>query len=153
MSVAIPIIIRLLGLFGVKLSPFVAGAMVAGVIAVAFAGYSGWLVHRGYDWADGKCEARALQSKIDALEADRDAGRAALADARLRQAGIELQANAEKQGTAVYVEGLKARFASACALNDDDLRGMRVIAPSGAAAGAATGRRFPDAAGRRAKTR
>jgi len=153
MSFAVPIILRLLGLFGVKLSPFAAGAIVAGAIAVLFAGYSGWLVHRGYAWANSKCEAAALQSKIDALELDRDAGRAALADARLRVLGIERQANADKEGTAAYVEDLKKRFASACAITDDDLRGMRIIPPGGAAAGAAAGGRFPDAAGRAAKGR
>ena len=153
MTAAIPIIIRLLSLFGIKLSPFAAGAIVAGVIAVAFAGYSGWLVHRGYAWAEGKCEAAALQSKIDALERDRDATRSALADARLRTAAIELQANAEKEGTANYVEQLKANFSSACAIIDDDLRGMRIVAPGGGAARAAAGRGFLDEARRRAKGR
>jgi len=153
MSVAIPIIIRLLSLFGIKLSPFVAGAIVAGVIIIAFAGYSGWLVHRGYAWAGGKCEARALQSKIDALEADRDAGHAALADARLRSAGIELQANAEREGTAAYVEDLKARFASACAITDDDLRGLRIVPRGGAAAGSAARGESLDAARGRAAGR
>ncbi|WFU19438.1 hypothetical protein [Bradyrhizobium sp. CB3481] len=57
-------------------------------------------------------------------------------DARLRTATIELQANADKEGTAIYVEQLKARFESACAITNDELRGMR-IKPEGGAKGAA----------------
>jgi hypothetical protein len=75
-----------------------------------------------------------------ALERDAEVPRSALAEARLRAAGIELQSNAERAETANYVEQLKARFESACAITDDDLRGMRVRsgeAPDGAAKGAA----------------
>lgn len=101
MSVAIPVLIRLLSLFGVSLSPFAAGAIVAGAIAIAFAGYSGWLVHRGYDWAETKCEAATLREHNQQLESrlaekarqiaiingiqQRDAKRAADAEATLRK--------------------------------------------------------------------
>lgn len=63
MSVAVGIAIRLLGLFGVSLSPFWGGAILAALLATAFAGYSGYLVHRGYDWAEGKCEAQQLSDR------------------------------------------------------------------------------------------
>lgn len=150
MSAAIAFIIRVLALFGVSLSPFAAGAIVAGGAALLLGGGSLALYAKGYAAADAKCDAAALQSKIDVLEADRDAARRALADARLRAAAIELEANADKEGTAVYVKQLEARFASACAITDDDLRGMR-IKPPGAAARAAAGAGLLDAARRRAK--
>jgi hypothetical protein len=151
MSAVIAFIIRVLALFGVSLSPSAAGAIVAGGVALLLGGGSLALYAKGYAAADAKCDAAALQSKIDVLEADRDAARRALADARLRAASIELQANADKEGTAVYVEQLKTRFASACAITDDDLRGMRIKPPGGAAKGIAAGKRFLDAARRGAK--
>lgn len=146
---AIAVIIRLLSLFGVRLSPFAGGAIVAGLVALAIGGAGVTLWVNGYHAAESKCEAAALRSKIAALERDAEVARNALADARLRAAGIELQSNAEKAETATYVEQLKARFASACAITDDDLRGMRIPAPS-VEKGAAAGSRVLDAAGRAA---
>lgn len=148
MSVIIPLVIRVLALFGVRLSPFAGGAIVAGLVALALGGASFALYLKGYHAAEATCEAAALRSQIAALERDAAVARDALADARLRAAGIELQSNAEKAETQNYVEQLKARFASACAINDDDLRGMRINVAPGAAAGAAAGGRRADAPGR-----
>ena len=153
MSAAIPIVIRLLSLFGFRLSPFAGGAIVAGGIMLAIVGTGLAVYAKGYRAAETKCEAAALQSKIDALERDADIARSALADARLRSATIQLQAEAEQRGTANYVEQLKAHYSSACAINDDDLRGMRIErgeAPGSAEKGAAAGGRLLDAAGRAA---
>jgi hypothetical protein len=150
MSAVIAFIIRVLALFGVSLSPFAAGAIVAGGFAALLGGGSLALYAKGYAAADGKCDAAALQSRVDVLEADRDAARRALADARLKATSIELQANADKEGTAVYVEQLKADFKSVCAITDDDLRGMRVKQRGRAASGIAAGGRLLDAARRRA---
>jgi len=58
---ALALIGRVVGLFGFKLSGFWAGAIVAGLLAVSVAVYSGFLVHAGYDWAEGKCEAASLR--------------------------------------------------------------------------------------------
>ncbi len=149
MSVAIGIVIRLLGLCGVSLSPFLAGAIVAGLVAGG-AGLAGLhLYNAGYRSADEKCDAAALRSQLEAVRRDRDAARLAERDALGKTALIEKQANDDKEGTAAYVEQLKAHFQNACALTDDDLRGMRSqtgagragkrVAPSGGITDAARG--------------
>lgn len=101
MSIAVSIVIRLLALFGVSLSPFAAGAAVAGLIAVGFAGWSGFMVHTGYAWAESDCDAERLRSAnaqlestlkekdrqlafVNAMQA-RDAARAAEAEGRLQK--------------------------------------------------------------------
>lgn len=100
MSAAVGIVIRLLGLFGVSLSPFAAGAIVAGLIAVGFAGWSGFMVHKGYAWAEAECDAERLGAEnarlastlkekdrqlaiVNAVQA-RDAARAKVAEDALR---------------------------------------------------------------------
>jgi len=48
-------------------SKFAAGAIIAGLLATAFVGWSGYLVHYGYEWAQGKCEAASLKLKNEQL--------------------------------------------------------------------------------------
>lgn len=141
MSAIVGLIVRGLGLVGVSLSPFWAGAIVMGAIAAAAGGVGVHLYNAGWNSADAHWQAKALQSQIDALTMDRDQARAALSDERLRVADIERQANADKEGTSVYVDELKKTFAAACALDDADLRFLRERAghrrPAARAAGAA----------------
>jgi hypothetical protein len=98
---ALALIGRVVGLFGFKLSGFWAGAIVAGLLAVSVAVYSGFLVHAGYDWAEGKCEAASLRDDNARLTArlaekdrqlafinglaQRDAARAQTAEEQLRK--------------------------------------------------------------------
>jgi hypothetical protein len=98
---ALALICRVAGLFGFKLSGFWAGAIVAGLLAVSVAVYSGFLVHAGYDWAEGKCEAASLRDDNARLAAtlaekdrqlafinglaQRDAARAQTAEEQLRK--------------------------------------------------------------------
>ncbi len=131
MSAAVALLVRILGLFGVSLSPFVAGAVLAAVIAAGAGLFGLHLYNAGYASADSAWQAKALQSQIDALVADRDLARRALGDERLRTAAIELQSTADKEGTAVYVEQLKTSFAAACALNDADIDFLRKRAGPG----------------------
>ena len=98
---ALALIGRVVGLFGFKLSGFWTGAIVAGLLAVSVAVYSGFLVHAGYDWAEGKCEAASLRDDNARLTArlaekdrqlafinglaQRDAARAQTAEEQLRK--------------------------------------------------------------------
>jgi hypothetical protein len=107
----------------VCVSVLLAGAGTFGVIHVYDAGYAA---------ADAEWQAKALQSKIDAMTKDRDDARAAAADASLKLAAIQAQTDAEKEQTDAYIAELENRPAPSCALTDDDLRGMR--APTGASA-------------------
>lgn len=151
---AIAVIIRLLCLFGFRLSPFAAGAIAAGLIVAGAGGVALHLYNAGYRSADEKCDAASLRSQLEAVRIDRDAARLAERDAIGKSALIEHQANADKEGTAAYVEQLKAHFANACALTDDDLRGMRAQAGAGRTAKrAAASGRVPDAARRGATDR
>lgn len=137
MSVAVGFIIRLLGLFGISLSPFLAGAIVAGLIAGAFGFYSYKLYDAGYSSAEGECQAAALQSKIDALEMDRDNAQLAAKAAAMKLASIEKATEENKGRTDAYVAELEKRAsapqpdgskASGCGLTPDDLRGMHADA-------------------------
>lgn len=139
MSVAVAIVVRILGLFGVSLSPFVAGAIVAGVIAAAAGFVSLHLYNAGWHAADNAWQAKALQSQIDALTEDRDQARRALGDERLKVASIELQSSAAKEETETYVENLKKTFAAACALDDADIRFLHQRAGPGRARPRAAG--------------
>jgi hypothetical protein len=153
-ALAIALITRLSGLFGLKLSEFWAGAIAAALLAAGLGLYSWRLYDAGYASAEGKCEAAALQSQIDALQADRDNAMAAARDAALRLASIEKQAHDNDERTAAYVAELEARKQdgkpNACALTCDDLRGMRIVSkacPAGPRPAAGAGAVFP---GRRA---
>ncbi|MGM4955706.1 protease IV [Bradyrhizobium barranii] len=145
-------IVRLAGLAGIKLSPFWAGAALAGALALIVgcaamvAGVH--LYSAGYAAADGAWREKALDAQLaaarkDLLEANRAAG-----DAALRARAIEQQAEQEKVGTDAYVDELEKRNAAlaatgkpnACGLTCDDLRGMRIKsaacpAPPGSAGG------------------
>ncbi|MDI3559558.1 protease IV [Bradyrhizobium sp. Arg816] len=145
-------IVRLAGLAGVKLSPFWAGAALAGALALiigASATAAGvHLYNAGYAAADGAWREKALDAQLaaarkDLLEANRAAG-----DAALRAGAIEQKAEQEKAGTDAYVDELQRRNAAlaaagkpnACGLTCDDLRGMRIksaacAAPAGSAGG------------------
>ncbi|BAL77018.1 protease IV [Bradyrhizobium cosmicum] len=131
-------IVQLLGLAGVKLSPFKAGALLAGalalVIGIAAVAAGFHLYNAGYAAADGAWREKALDAQLaaarkDLLEANRAAG-----DAVLRARAIEQQAQQERVGTDAYVDELRkqneALAASgkpnACSLSCDDLRGMRI---------------------------
>jgi len=153
MSAILAAIVQLAGLAGVKLSPFKAGALVAGIIALAI-GISAvaagvHLYNAGYAAADGAWREKALESQLAAMRADRDAARVAAADAALRAVAITQRADQERAGTDAYVDELQKQNAAlaaagkpnACGLTCDDLRGMRIqsaaCAPqSRAAAGA-----------------
>lgn len=145
-------IVQLAGLAGIKLSPFKAGALVAGVLALAIgvaavaAGVH--LYNAGYAAADGAWREKALEAQLAAARADQAAARLAAADAEARAASILHQAEQEKAGTDAYVDELQKQNAalaaagkpSACGLTCDDLRGMRIksaacAAPPRAAAG------------------
>lgn len=71
MSLIIPIIVRLAALFGVGLSPFLAGTILSVVsvagLGIAFLGAS----HAGYARAAQVCEGKALQAKLAALEIEK----------------------------------------------------------------------------------
>lgn len=146
-------IVQLLGLVGVKLSPFKAGALLAGALALVIgvaavtAGFH--LYNAGFAAADGAWREKALDAQLaaarkDLIEANRAAG-----DAVLRARAIEQQAEQERVGTDAYVDELRKRneaLAAAgkpnvCGLTCDDLRGLRIKsaacpAPAGAAGGA-----------------
>ena len=151
-SAIIATIVRLAGLAGVKLSPFWAGAALAGALAlIVVAGATAAGVHlfnAGYAVADGAWREKALDAQLaaarkDLLEANRAAG-----DAALRVKAIEQRAEQEKAGTDAYVDELEKRNAApvaagkpnVCGLTCDDLRGMRIksaacTAPPGSAGG------------------
>jgi hypothetical protein len=95
------LLIRAASLFGFSPTKFWAGAIVAGLLAIVIAAYSGYLMHVGYDWAEGKCEADTLRLENARLAAvlaekdrqltfmnamaERDARRAAQAEDQLRK--------------------------------------------------------------------
>ncbi|WP_074126072.1 hypothetical protein [Bradyrhizobium sp. NAS96.2] len=104
MSWIVAILMRLAGLAGVSLSPFAAGALFAGALALlagggAIAG-AAHLYNAGYRSADDKCEAAQVAAQNSQLQARleekdrqlafanalqrRDAGRAAAAEAQLQ---------------------------------------------------------------------
>lgn len=71
MSWIVAIVVRLAGLAGINLSPFVAGALFAGGLAIftgagAIAGGL-HLYNEGYRAADDAWQAKNLQSRIEAL--------------------------------------------------------------------------------------
>ncbi|WP_316234681.1 hypothetical protein [Bradyrhizobium sp. SZCCHNR1020] len=88
------------GLFGVRLPPFAAGAIVAAVIAAILVGTGFYLVDLGAAQAQRACQAEALRKENEQLAAElsekrralalinaiaeRDAGRAAAAEDKLR---------------------------------------------------------------------
>lgn len=116
--------------FGKQLSQFAAGAITAAIVGGVVIGGSAWALHSAYsygvDQTEAKWQAKALQSKLDAAKADLDAARLAEAAAKLRTAAVERAALEEQRGVAEYVEELKKRPSAACALTDDDLRGLRI---------------------------
>lgn len=146
-------IVRLAGLAGVKLSPFWAGAALAGALALivgcAATATGVHLYNAGYAAADGAWREKALDAQLaaarkDLLEANRAAG-----DAALRVRAIEQQAQQERVGTDAYVVELERRNAAlvaagkpnVCGLTCDDLRGLRIksaacTTPPGSAGGA-----------------
>jgi hypothetical protein len=139
MSLIVPLIVRIAGLFGIRLNGFAAGAIITAGLFLAFGIYSYKLYDAGYASAHSQCEADALRSQLEAVQADRDRARLAAASASLRMAAIEAQSMTEKEGTAKYVEELRQRVEqaekattpntapiNACALTCDDLRGMRI---------------------------
>jgi hypothetical protein len=153
--------LRLAGLFGVRLSPFATGAIVAagiGLTLVSGAAIAGWkLYDAGAETARAACRMDELQSEVDVLKMDRDNARAAAADATFKQVAIKQAADQEKAKTDDYIAKLEERAkakpdeARACHLTCDDLRGMRIDtkACGAEAAGArpAAGTRKPAAAG------
>lgn len=138
MSGIIAFLVQLAGAAGVKLSPFKAGAIVAGVIA-AVVGLSllaagVHLYNVGYAAADGAWREKALEAQLAAARADQAAARLAAADAEARATFILHQAEQERAGTDAYVEDLKkqneqlatAGKSNVCGLTCADLRGMRI---------------------------
>ncbi|MHC2666591.1 protease IV [Bradyrhizobium diazoefficiens] len=148
----ISIIVRLFGLAGVKLSPFWAGAALAGVIALLIGGSAVaagvHLYNAGYAAADGAWREKALEAQLAAAHADAAEARRAAGDAALRAEAIKEQAEQERAGTDAYVDDLRKRAEALaasgkpniCGLTCDDLRGMRIKsaacpAPAGSAGG------------------
>jgi len=132
----------------VGVPPIVIEIVVLAALFLAFAGVGIHVYDAGYAAADSKCEAAALQAKLDALQKDRDDARAAAADASLKLAAVQAQTDAEKEQTDAYIAELEKRPApSNCALTDDDLRGMRASTgkPAPAGKGTSTFTRWLDA--------
>lgn len=150
MSAVIAVIVQLVGLAGLRLSPFCAGAALAGVVALVVAGGATitgvHLYNAGYAAADGAWREKALEAQLAAAHADLEAANRAAGDEALRAASIQQQAEQEKVGTDAYVEELKQRVAGACTLTCDDLRGLRIrsgacaVAPGAAGGAGATAR-------------
>ncbi|WP_024340965.1 hypothetical protein [Bradyrhizobium japonicum] len=137
------LIVRIAAMFGISISPVIAGAILFGAALGGAGLYTIKVYEAGRSSAEGKCQAAALQSKIKAMEKDRDNARRAAADAALKLATIEAQAKEEQERTADYVEELKNRPAPSCALTCDDLRGMRIASkscPAGPRAAAGAGK-------------
>ncbi|UFX41780.1 hypothetical protein HAP47_0020980 [Bradyrhizobium sp. 41S5] len=104
MSWIIAIVVRLAGLAGVSLSPFAAGALFAGGLAVVAGGAAiaggAHLYNAGFSSADAKCEAAQVAAQNAQLQArlaekdrqlvfanalqQRDAKRAAAAEAQIQ---------------------------------------------------------------------
>lgn len=156
MSIVIGALVQLAGLAGVRLSPFWAGAALAGVLALLVGGGATaagvHLYNSGYAAADGAWREKALEAQLAAARADEAAARLAAADAEARAAAILHQAEQERAGTDAYVEDLRkqneALAASgkpnACGLTCDDLRGMRIKSAACAAAAPAAAGGQPD---------
>src|SRR5437899_2862716 len=108
-AAAFALIVRIAGLFGVKLSPFIAGAILAGVLAAAFGIYSLKLYNAGFASAESQCEAEALRSQIAALTKDRDDANRAAAEASLRASAILQRSETEAERTSRYVAELESR--------------------------------------------
>lgn len=107
---AVQVVLWLLSAVGLKgkVSEFAAGAIVAGLLVAAFAAYSGYLVHFGYQWADKSAQIAALEKENADLAAtliekrkqvvllnaatERDAGRAQTAEAHLRELQDQINA-------------------------------------------------------------
>jgi hypothetical protein len=68
MSVIVGLVVRLLGLFGVSLSPFWAGAILAALVAASAAVGGMRIYDAGYASAEGQCEAAALRADKQQLE-------------------------------------------------------------------------------------
>lgn len=138
MSALIGGIVQLAGLAGVRLSPFWAGAALAGAFALLIGGGATaagvHLYNAGYAAADGAWREKALDAQLAAARKDLLEANRAAADAVLRARAIEQQAEQERAGTDAYVEELTKQNAAlaaagkpnACGLTCDDLRGMRI---------------------------
>jgi hypothetical protein len=125
-GLALKVVLWIAARFGVKLSNFAASAITTALFVAAVSGACGTALYKvysaGFDAANAQWEAKALQSKIDAMKADRDTARRAAADATLKVKAIEDAARKEQEGIAEYVEELSNRPAdSKCALTDDDI--------------------------------
>ena len=97
-AIVVDIIVKLAGLFGVRLSPFIGGAILAAVVAVGFAGYSAYVFEAGYSHAASKCEADALRKENAALTAELIEKRRELAAiAQIQEQDAKRAADAEQQ--------------------------------------------------------
>jgi hypothetical protein len=88
MSVVIPIIVRLLGLFGVSMSPFMVGAALS-VLALLGSGVALLAAsHHGYAKAAGVCQEKALKAQLQIVTIERNSlnDRATRAEDRAREA-------------------------------------------------------------------
>lgn len=138
MSAVIAGLVQLAGLAGVRLSPFWAGAALAGVLALVVGGGAMaagvHLYKTGYAAADGVWREKALDAQLAAARMDLQEANRAAADAVLRAHAIEQRAEQERVGTDAYVDELQKQNAAlaasgkpnACGLTCDDLRGLRI---------------------------
>lgn len=160
--IAINAIVWIAGAFGLKpkLSPFAAGAIAMTVLTVvAGSTFAWWSIHqynRGAADKEAEWQQRALQSKLDAANADIEIAKRAATDAALRSAKIRFDAAKEKEGTDAYIKWLESRQSSAakdpkkcgCFLDRDDLRFMQPRSNGGAQSKPATDPRRRSANGR-----
>jgi hypothetical protein len=109
------------------IAPYVALAKVVSIVAPM-----GLTFLVGFRVSDERAALANLKSQLAAVEQDRGNARKAAADAALRGAAIEANAAVEKESTDAYIRDLESRPNTACALTDDDLRGMRAIRPGDA---------------------
>lgn len=136
-ALAVRAVTLILGLFGINLSGFAAGAILFGIATVAIGGgVTWWTAHwynSGYETADNEWKAKELQAEIEKANDDRNAAQRAEGVAKLRVEAILEQSKKDKDADAKYIEELSKRpAAAACNLTDADRRGMRDSKAGGA---------------------
>lgn len=98
------------------------------IVLAVFAFYS-WAFNRGETKAEARCQTKALQAKIEALELDLAAARSgedAAKAARDRQAATAVELSKKVDDYEAELE--KRPDGDACRLTDDDARWLRSIA-------------------------
>jgi hypothetical protein len=110
------------GLAGVNLSGFAAGAVLAGLLTLAFAGYSAWVYRAGAEKAELRCEAAALRSRLAAKQTDLDAAIAAAADAQRARDESADRARLANERLQRIEDDAKSRPVAGCLATDADVQ-------------------------------